>query len=278
MSSTLSAERSAIAIEDPALGRVAMRRLDWDSDFFGGRFGAVDPIHLVAGSDRAAAAGALLGALLSKARDDGYEHLIFRVAGDDSAAVQGAERAGFRLVDVGVDFVYRFDYDVRRPRPTPPGVRTWREGDVEALQDMAGTVFTFSRFQADPHFTTTQVQAFHRQWIANLCHGLAREVLVYEAGNGPAGFVSCAVDGDQGRIPLIASAATHRRRGVGRALVDGALDWFRAAGAREVYVKTQASNVPAVNLYERAGFVLGRCELTFSCSLARPATNEGGIS
>jgi hypothetical protein len=60
-------------------------------------------------------------------------------------------------------------------------------------------------------------------------------------------------------------------------MVDGALDCFRMEGVRAVYVKTQASNVPAVNLYERSGFVLDRSELTLSISLARPATNNGGL-
>jgi ribosomal protein S18 acetylase RimI-like enzyme len=102
-------------------------------------------------------------------------------------------------------------------------------------------------------------------------------VLLCDVDGEVAGFVSCAVDGDRGRIPLVAASAAHRRRGVGRALVEGALAWFHAEGMREAYVKTQAANTPAVNLYERAGFVLDRCELTFSISLARPATTDGGL-
>ena len=277
MSSLASATRSAISISDPALGRAALRRLDWDSDFFGGSFGVVEGVEPVEGAGRAAAVEALLAALLDEARVERYDHLILRVPGDDAAMVHGAERAGLRLVDVGVDFVYHFDHEVRRPRPSPPGVRPWQESDLAALQEMAGTVFTYSRFGADPHFTPEQEEAFHRKWITNLCNGLAREVLVYETDGAVAGFISCAVNGDEGRVPLVASAATHRRRGAGRAMIDGTLDWFRMAGVRAVFVKTQAGNVPAVNLYERAGFVLDRCELTLSISLTRPAMNDGGL-
>jgi dTDP-4-amino-4,6-dideoxy-D-galactose acyltransferase len=277
MSSLASPARPAISVDRPGLGRASLRRLDWDSDFFGGSFGTIEALEAAAGDERRSGVEALLSALLDEARAERYEHLIIRLPGDDAAALHGAERAGFRLVDVGVDFVYRFDHDVRRPRPSPPGVRAWRDSDLPALREMAGTVFTHSRFGADPHFTAEQVEAFHRQWITNLCNGLAREVLVYEAEGAVAGFLSCAVNEDTGRIPLVASSAAHRRRGAGRAMVDGALDWFRMQGVRAVYVKTQASNVPAVNLYERSGFVLDRSELTLSISLARPATNNGGL-
>jgi dTDP-4-amino-4,6-dideoxy-D-galactose acyltransferase len=277
MRSLVSPLRPVISVDRPGLGRATLRRLDWDSDFFGGSFGVIEGVDAGPGDGRASAIEALLATLLDEARAERYDHLIFRVPGDDTSAVHAAERAGLRLVDVGVDFACRFDHDVRRPRPSPPGVRPWRERDLPALQEMAGTVFTYSRFGADPHFTPEQVESFHRQWIANLCNGLAREVLVFEAGGAPAGFISCAVNEDKGRIPLVASSVTHRRRGAGRAMIAGALDWFRMAGVRAVYVKTQASNVPAVNLYERSGFVLDRCELTFSISLASPATNNGGL-
>ncbi|MEX1254781.1 MAG: GNAT family N-acetyltransferase [Dehalococcoidia bacterium] len=273
----MSATRSTVSVDQPSLGRAAVRRLDWDSDFFDGSFGVIEGVEPAAGAGRAAAVHALLEALLAEARAEHYDHLIYRVPGDDPATTHGAERAGLRLVDVGVDFVYHFDHDVRRPRPSPPGVRPWRDADLPALRDMAGAVFTHSRFGADPHFTAEQVEAFHRQWITNLCNALAREVLVFEADGAVAGFISCAVNGDEGRIPLVASSATHRRRGAGRAMVDGALDWFRMEGMRAAYVKTQAGNLPAVNLYERSGFALDRCELTFSISLARPAKNDGGL-
>jgi ribosomal protein S18 acetylase RimI-like enzyme len=276
MSTTVSAARSVIQVDDALWGRASLRRLDWDSDFFGGAFGVIDAVEAgETGRDRADGVAALLAALLDEARADGYDHLIYRAGGDDAAAVHGAERAGLRLVDVGVDFAYRFDHQVRRAVTQPPGVRPAAEGDLPALQDMAGTVFTYSRFLADPHFSGAQVEAFHRQWITNLCNGLAQTVLVLDAGGAVAGFVSCAVDGGDGRIPLIATSAAHRRRGVGRALIDGALAWFRSSGATRVYVKTQAANVPAINLYERAGFVLDRCELTLGISLSNPAEHGG---
>jgi ribosomal protein S18 acetylase RimI-like enzyme len=135
---------------------------------------------------------------------------------------------------------------------------------LPALRELAATAFVFSRFDIDPFFSRQQVQDFHRQWVTNLHNGLAQALLVSETAGELSGFVSCSLDGDKGRIPLIAVSSEHRGSGLGSALVRAALRWLYDAGAREVRVKTQATNIPATLLYERNGFVLERSEVTFS--------------
>lgn len=49
-------------------------------------------------------------------------------------------------------------------------------------------------------------------------------------------------------------AATHRRRGIGRALLDQAADWARDAGVRKLELHVFPWNEPAVHLYESFGF------------------------
>jgi mycothiol synthase len=90
---------------------------------------------------------------------------------------------------------------------------------------------------------------------------------VAERGGEVIGFVSCALSGDEGRIPLIACGEGQRGRGLGRALVASALRWFAANGARVAHVKTQAVNYPALALYHRSGFNVSKTELTFSITL-----------
>jgi ribosomal protein S18 acetylase RimI-like enzyme len=48
--------------------------------------------------------------------------------------------------------------------------------------------------------------------------------------------------------------ASHRRRGLGKQLVLGALDRARAAGIERVELEAFASNHPAIVLYEKVGF------------------------
>ncbi|MBA3331071.1 MAG: GNAT family N-acetyltransferase [Actinobacteria bacterium] len=50
-------------------------------------------------------------------------------------------------------------------------------------------------------------------------------------------------------------AAAHRRRGVGRALLDQATGWAREAGVAKLELHVFPWNEPALALYEGAGFV-----------------------
>jgi RimJ/RimL family protein N-acetyltransferase len=50
-------------------------------------------------------------------------------------------------------------------------------------------------------------------------------------------------------------AASHRRRGVGRALLEAAEDWARTARIRKLELHVFPHNEPAIHLYEKAGYV-----------------------
>ena len=49
-------------------------------------------------------------------------------------------------------------------------------------------------------------------------------------------------------------AATHRRRGIGRALLEAAEAWARDAGVRKLELHVFPWNEPAIKLYENCGF------------------------
>jgi len=256
---------------------VELLQLDWDTDFFGARMGvlnlAFSDVATASASARADALERGLRARIAEATAEGYAHLIFRAAGEDLPVAWAAERAGLRLVDVGIDSTIRFGGSAVLGPRVASAVRAARTEDLPTLQALAGSAFVLSRFAADPFFPAEQVVAFHRQWIANLCAGLAQAVLVSESDDGIAGFVSCAFTGDEGRIPLIATQEALRGRGVGRELVAAALEWFERAGARVAHVKTQATNYSALALYHRSGFNVSKAELTFSVAPGRLASN-----
>jgi ribosomal protein S18 acetylase RimI-like enzyme len=46
-----------------------------------------------------------------------------------------------------------------------------------------------------------------------------------------------------------------RGRGIGRALLDAAIDWAATAGAHKMALETWPHNDAAIQLYRRAGFV-----------------------
>jgi RimJ/RimL family protein N-acetyltransferase len=82
-------------------------------------------------------------------------------------------------------------------------------------------------------------------------------------------FVAETEDGIVGRLSLgrdphpasrhvadlgLMVASTHRRQGIGRALLDQAVDWARDVGVRKLELHVFPHNDAAIALYESAGF------------------------
>jgi ribosomal protein S18 acetylase RimI-like enzyme len=219
------------------------------------------------GSIVGSASAAELWAVLTEAARDGYEHLIYRAGADDFASIWAAEQSGMHLVDIGVDSTFTFGSTSLPKQPAAPLVREARSSDIAPLQDLAATAFVRSRFVTDPFFDSDANVKLHREWVKNLFGGLAQAIFVCEIDGQPAGFVSNSVNAHEARIPLIATNASYRRMGVGRALVASALHWSSEQGVPHAHVKTQAHNYPALALYHRAGYVVSKTELTFSVTL-----------
>jgi [ribosomal protein S18]-alanine N-acetyltransferase len=77
--------------------------------------------------------------------------------------------------------------------------------------------------------------------------------LLDEAG----GFVLARVAADQAEILMLAVAPQARRAGLGRRLVAAAMTAAAERGAGAMFLEVSAGNVPAMRVYQRAGFVRG---------------------
>jgi ribosomal protein S18 acetylase RimI-like enzyme len=62
-------------------------------------------------------------------------------------------------------------------------------------------------------------------------------------------------EGGIGHIPNLAVAASHRNQGLGRMLIEHALNHFRAAGLTHAKIETLAQNAIGNHLYASLGFV-----------------------
>jgi [ribosomal protein S18]-alanine N-acetyltransferase len=69
-----------------------------------------------------------------------------------------------------------------------------------------------------------------------------------------AGYVVAHHAADEGEILNLGVAAAHRRRGLGRALVEHMLAALGSRGVRTVYLEVRESNARARRLYEALGF------------------------
>lgn len=72
---------------------------------------------------------------------------------------------------------------------------------------------------------------------------------------GPTGFILCRAIAGEAEILTLAVDPAFRRQGLARALVEGAGGIARAAAADVMFLEVSAENLPAISLYEGAGFV-----------------------
>lgn len=78
-------------------------------------------------------------------------------------------------------------------------------------------------------------------------------LLLQQDGNG-VGFALCRTVADEAELLTIAIQAGHRRRGAGRALVEGVIAAVRERGARSLFLEVADDNAAALALYRRIGF------------------------
>jgi ribosomal protein S18 acetylase RimI-like enzyme len=174
-----------------------------------------------------------------------------KVPAADVASVAALENTGFRLVDTQVTLERGAE-----PAPAAPRVevRLAEPRDRDAVLNVAGSSFRFSRFHQDPRIGLKAAHAVKRAWAASCLDGQrGEEVLVALDQGQPAGFLAVLLAQDAAVIDLIAVAAQSQRRGIGGALVDAFIGRWRTRAAR-LRVGTQQANTASLRLYEGCGF------------------------
>ena len=82
-------------------------------------------------------------------------------------------------------------------------------------------------------------------------------IFVAAAGNQVAGYITTRIDREagKGRIPNLAVAPEFRGQGLGRRLIEHALDYFQREGLAYAMIETMAQNEIGQHLYPACGFV-----------------------
>ena len=97
-----------------------------------------------------------------------------------------------------------------------------------------------------------------RRYLRALRRYADAAVFVAEAPEGIVGRLSVARDPHPASSHVadlgLMVASTHRRRGIGRALLERAVEWAREAGVRKLELHVFPHNEPALALYTSFGF------------------------
>jgi GNAT superfamily N-acetyltransferase len=249
--------------------------LPWDTGFFGFKIGRLLPSRLDA---------ARLEALTTLAAQQGFRCLYFQADPGDAETVSLAEQGGFHLVDVRIVLEHPFD---GRPAPAPryplpetirllpsASLSAYHAADIPILEEIAVEIGHTSRFCFDRRFPPDACPRLYRAWLHKAIADDRDQVIVAYLADRPVGLIACGLQSEEasrpegsarrvGDIQLAGVQSASRGCGVGTALVQGALDWFRGQGLHSAEVVTQARNVPAQRLYQQMGFFTRRMTLYY---------------
>lgn len=169
---------------------------------------------------------------------------------------------GFLLVDTALVFrrPVRADWGPGQPAlPRDTEIDSVREGEADAVTEIASSIFRWSRFHLDPRFPDPAANNIKAEWGRNLASGeRGTGCLVARRHGRVVAFLGYRFD-DTGVpvavIDLVGVDPRVRNQGIGSALVASAITIARA-DRRDVIVGTQVANQASVRLYENLNFRL----------------------
>jgi RimJ/RimL family protein N-acetyltransferase len=136
-------------------------------------------------------------------------------------------------------------------------IRRARPGDAAALVELAETVGSEAEgwLATDGSWRSVGEERRYLRTIARYPHAA---VFVAEDGERIVGRLSLARDPNPASAHVadlgLMVAASHRRRGIGRGLLEAAVQWARESGVRKLELHVLPHNKAAIALYEGFGF------------------------
>lgn len=113
-------------------------------------------------------------------------------------------------------------------------------GDLEGLMTLESSFHERQRWSED-------------SWWGEL-KGTGRHVLVCDGSPGLAAAATFSLSDDVVDLHRIVTAASARRQGLARRLVNAGIAWAQEMGADRMLLEVEAANAPALSLYESTGF------------------------
>lgn len=141
-------------------------------------------------------------------------------------------------------------------------IRNYRPEDLEAIKRL--TLEAFDGVSLEHNVEDALGVLNGHDWRWRKARHIDEDVAANAAGNFVAeldsrvvGYITTLVDREcgQGRIPNLAVAAELRGQGLGRQLIEHALDYFRREGLAYAMIETMAQNDTGQHLYPACGFV-----------------------
>lgn len=242
--------------------------LNFDSKLFGREMTLLWPlVHREAWpeADALTQGKLFLAQVIENEAEAGTQCLVARTPGRDFLAAQALESAGFRLMDVSVEWLAPLD-QLPKHGGLPGGmsIRTWRPGDEDALASLTAKSMCdldayADRFAMDPRLRFNCGEMY-RRWVANSLSGdQADQVLALTQDDEPAGLITLKLPQGKGPeagcgwVVINAISAEYRGKGLYNELLLRGLEWLLKHGAKKARVRTKLSQQAVIRAWARLG-------------------------
>lgn len=212
-----------------------IKKLSWDSDFFGYKVGAVsveEPIDILLLLDFIKNTDFKLIYLFSNQQQNRLSHDIYG--------------------DIKVTFSYDLIDEVYQVDENIIDFNAIRLSNLFDLSLQSGE---FSRFKLDINFKNFEFERLYFQWILNSLEGkIADKVFVYSEDLKIKGMITLKMENECAEIGLIGVDENARGKGIGKKLINKVKSYAQSKGCEILKVPTQEINKKAINFYKSCGF------------------------
>ena len=198
--------------------------------------------------------------IVEECRSRGFEYAISQVELQNVGLINEMLKEGFNIRG----FPITLKKDIKVKQKTDRSIRKYQENDLVELKKISARAFTNAHWYNDKRLKKEDVNKIYLKWVENSCHGRAEAVFVWGKKGNILGYVACNKKNNCGVIDLIAVSKNSRGKGVGKLLVNAACSYFNKIGLKSVEVKTEAANIPALNLYTECGFRVSWVEVNIN--------------
>jgi len=174
-----------------------------------------------------------------------FDYIVSQIDMDNFELINELIDNGFKVF--GYPIILKTDLNKEYEKNN--NVRVYKKTDLKELKQITRGAFRNAHWYHDRHLKKEDVDALYLEWLRNSCDGRAEIVLVYEKNNEVLGYIACNKKKDTGIIDLIAVSDKAKGRGIGKALVNAALEYFKKINLKEMEVKTEMTNITVLNLY-----------------------------
>lgn len=210
-----------------------IKKLDWDSNFFGLKIGEAS-YEILIGFDK----------ILD------FDLLYISSLSDFDFKLENYEKT---FSEAKVSFVKK----ISNKNELDLKIVSFDESntDIETLYNLAFESGKNSRFLLDTSFKLNDFHRLYKIWIDNsISKKIADDVLIYQENNNIIGFVTYKIKDKNATIGLIAVDSNFQGKGIGRKLINHLESVLHQKSIDSLTIPTQLTNIQACNFYKKQGY------------------------